>query len=129
MLDASAIIALARNERDAAKIVGDALEYDKCYVTPPTIATIFYILFESDGEAFADHWLDYITGGAIVTVEPCLDRDFLKAVAIARTIARLPLCSRYAAALAGRKDIPVITLEANFEDLSQAGFCKVRWLR
>ncbi len=128
VLDASAIIALARNEKDALKTVGDALESDKCYVTPPTLVAVYYYLYENDGEARADHWLDYMMNGKIVGVDSWGDSDLLKEAARARTIARLPLDSTFAAAVARRRDVPIITALSNFEDLAAAGFCRVKWL-
>lgn len=128
VLDASAIVALARNEAIATTVVGDALENDKCYVAPATIATVYYVLLEKDGRSRADHWLRYMTSGLVVSIKPCDDKDTLRAVAHARMITRLPLCSRFAAALAKRLNCQVITADGNFEDLASAKFCKVKWI-
>ena len=128
VLDASAIIALVRNEKEAVRIVGNAIDNDRCYVTVPTLATLYYSLYESEGEANAEHWLQYMASGVIVKIEPCADLATLRLVAQARMIVRLPLDSMFAAALAKLKGIPVITTLSDFEDVATADFCQVRWL-
>jgi predicted nucleic acid-binding protein len=128
VLDASAIIALARNEKDAVRVVGAALEVEKCLVTPPTLTAVYYYLVENDAQARADHWLDFMVAGKIVKLESCSDPQTIRDAAGARRIAKLPLDSLFAAAVAHRKSAPVITALANFEDLAKAGFCRVKWL-
>jgi len=128
VIDATALEELACRNELAAMTIGKAIESGKCYITAPTVATAYYAIWEREGEQAADKWLDYATSNAVMTLTDRSDRDFLRQVAMARSIANLPLCSRYAAALARLLDAEVITTLTNFEDLSHAGFCRVLWI-
>lgn len=128
IIDAPALEALACRDKKASRVIGKAIESGKCYITPPTVATAYYAIFEREGEAAAERWLDYATSGSVMKIENRHDRDFLRLVAIARTITKLPLCSRYTAALAHILNAQVITNLSNFEDLAKAKFCRVAWI-
>jgi hypothetical protein len=128
VIDATALEELACRNKLAARIIGKAIETGKCYITAPTVATAYYAIWEREGEQAAETWLDYATSNSVMKLTDRSDPDFLRQVAMARSIANLPLCSRYAAALARSLDAQVITALADFEDLLQAGFCRVLWI-
>ena len=128
VIDATALEALACRNQKAMRVIGRAIETGKCYITPPTVATAYYAIWEREGEVAAERWLEYATSGSVMKLENRQDREFLRLVAMSRTITKLPLCSRYAAALAKSLDAVVITNLSNFEDLAKAKFCRVSWI-
>jgi hypothetical protein len=128
VIDAPALDALACRNKAAEKLIGDAIERGHCYITPPTVATAYHTVWEREGENAAETWLDFATSGQVVLLDARSDKDFLRLVAKAARLAVLPLCSRYAAALARLLDAEVITDLPEFEDLARAGFCRVRWI-
>jgi hypothetical protein len=129
VIDATAFEELACKNQSAAATIGKAFESGTCYITAPTVATAYYAIWEREGEQAAERWLDYATADSVMKLSNRGDREFLCQVAMARTIANLPLCSRYAAALARSLDAEVITTLVDFEYLAQAGFCRVLWIR
>lgn len=129
VIDATAFEELACRNESAARTIGNAMESGTCYITAPTVATAYYAIWEREGEQAADKWLDYATADSVMRLSNRSDKDFLRQVAMARTIANLPLCSRYAAALAHLLNAEVITSNENFRYLVEAGFCRVSWIR
>jgi len=128
VIDSSALEELARRNPNATRIFGEAIDQGICYITPPTLATAYYAIWEAEGEKAAETWLDFAMDREVMRIEERSDKDFLRLVAKARTITALSLGSRYAAALARILDAEVITKRAAFEDLANAGFCRVRWI-
>lgn len=128
VIDAPALDALASRNPVAEKLIGEAIERGHCYITPPTIATAYHTIWDREGEGAAETWLELATSGQVMRMDSRSDKDFLRLVARAARLASLPLCSRYAAALARLLDAEVITDLPEFEDLARAGFCRVKWI-
>ncbi len=125
VIDATAFQELACKNESVARVIGKAIESGTCYITAPTVATAYYTIWEREGEPAAERWLAYATADSVMKISNRSDPEFLRQVAMARRIANLPLCSRYAAALARSLDAEVITTIPDFELLAREGFCRV----
>jgi hypothetical protein len=128
VLDAPALDALACRDPLAERVIGTAMNEGFCYITPPTVVTAYETIWDREGEAAAERWLELAMSDTVFHLDPRSDKDFIRLVAKASRIAVLPISSRYAAALARVLDAEVITDQPEFEDLAKAGFCRVRWM-
>lgn len=127
VLDSTALLALATDDKRRVEAIDKALASGTCVMAPEAAAEAYYWLLRHAGRQFAEHWLDFVTSGAIITIYTRITREFIEAAGEAQMNGATPIGS-FSAALAHLLQAPLMTSSLEFRSLADSGFCKVKVL-
>lgn len=130
VLDASAMIALLRNESGAAVV--DALltsDTDRCIAHALNLCEVYYDFFRSADESTAKSAVADLENLGLAVRED-MDRAFWQEVGRYKATNKVSLADCVAIALANRVGGEVATSDHHeFDALAAAGLCRVRFIR
>jgi len=130
VLDACAIIALARGESGADRLEEILLEnHSTFFIHAVNLCEVYYSFYRASGKSVADELVnDVVTAGIIVRAD--LDEPFWKLVGELKATLAIPLPDAFASALAQRCKGDVVTGDHDhFDKIAQKGICGVCFFR
>ncbi len=128
VIDASALIALLRNE-DGAALVEQYLLDDDCCAHVVNLCEVYYSLRRREGDTEADQALDDIESLGVAT-RGDMDTEFWKQVgAYKADVGGLSLGDCFCLGLARRVNGEIVTCDHEFDAVANSGLCPVRFIR